>query len=146
MPTSTGIALATERKLTARWRLTIPTMTGITIVMERKLLVIDDAYAEWCRSRHGKQVDPLVSSTSGQGLAGTLRSRCSMGKAHEQDLRRPRYHVDHTREEYLPRYDQRVGHPSMPTSRRHCCRLLRPYRGTRFDCRQDRQVLAVNFH
>jgi hypothetical protein len=58
--------------------------TGIALIMER----------------------PIAGTTSAQGLAVTSRSRCTVGKAHQQDPRRSRYRVHHTRAKYLSRYDQ----------------------------------------
>jgi hypothetical protein len=90
--------------------LTMPTPTGIALAMARKLT------ARWC----------YKCSRPCRGTPKPVKN------AHQQDPRRPRYRAHHTRAMYLPGYDRREGRPSMPTSRRYRCRLLRPYCGARF--------------
>jgi hypothetical protein len=83
---------------------------------------IDDAFVDWYRSHHGNEVGRLLvllvlKALQGHPEAGALREK-HINKILSQ------YRVHTTRAKYLSRYDRREGRPSVPTSRRHCCKSL----------------------
>jgi hypothetical protein len=95
---------------------------------------INGTYADWYRSRHGKEVDrslvlPVLKALQVHHEAGAM---LEMQTTRSATTSIP---YIHTRARYLPRYDRREGCPSMPTGRRHHSRLLRPYCGARLDRR-----------
>jgi hypothetical protein len=88
---------------------------------------IDNAYADWYRSRHGKEVDcslvvPALNALQGHREAGVYMKSTSTRSSTTSISCTP-----HTSEVSTEGYDRRKDLPSMPMSRRHRCRLLRPY-------------------
>jgi hypothetical protein len=84
MPTPTPRCLPNRHP----FGLTTPTPTGIALAMERRLTV------RWCY----QCLSPYRDTPK----------LVLCGKAHQQDPRRPRCRLHHTRAKYLPRHDRRV--------------------------------------
>ena len=104
--------------------LTMPAPTGIALAIERKLI------SRWCYecSRPCRDAPKPV-------LCGKITSTRSSTTS-----------ISLTQYTSEVSNDRREGRHSMPTSRRHRRRLLRPYYGARIDCSQDRQLLAIHSH
>jgi hypothetical protein len=85
---------------------------------------IDDAYADWHRSRNGKEVDsslmlPVIKVLQGHPEAGSLWKKHTRKILYDPDI----VHTMHERSIYRGTIDGE-GRPSAPTARRYRCRLL----------------------
>jgi hypothetical protein len=88
----------------------------------------DDAYVGWYRSRHGKEVDrslvlPVLKVLQGHSEAGAMWGKHFNKILDDLDT----IYIAYERSIYRGTIDGKIVLcPSVPVSRRHRCRLLRP--------------------